>query len=388
MIYFDNFSSTKFLIFKLALAIRNDSPWRSVSRRDEESEFAPLKHRSSRLIRAHVYFFTIGLSLVLGLSGCMSDDSFIARTGSIVDISATTLPERPLTQNSIEQLPNSPPSVTNANTSAETAIGMQDKRYFVSIGRVVLGNVAVNDIFSDPDIFVQVQRRDPAVLEAIQRGKDRVSVLSRQKEAAENELEPLRTKKKRSEIVPGDPLSPARLLRLAKLTRITKGICDEVFASNSCQDCAQYDEREVCQECEACKELRFLLKIKAESEKLPGPALNTQEADRMKELEQLIEKLANELQETNKTVRKLHKSITGKTHTVTTPGSVLDFGMLPILQVLPSDELWISVYDEDVGLDDLYGSIVYYIPKTPLSEKEVELSMPNVRSVILKLISP
>lgn len=62
--------------------------------------------------------------------------------------------------------------------------------------------------------------------------------------------------------------------------------------------------------------------------------------------------------------------------------------MRPILEVSPGDELWISVCDEDVGADDLYGATVYRVPKTAeLAEQEVELSMPNVRSVVLKLIS-
>ena len=268
------------------------------------------------------------------------------------------------------------------------AVGIQGKKYFVSIGRVVLRNHAGDDLLSHPDIYVQIQRRDPVVLEAIRRAEDKIPVLKGRRRVAEVELKPLRAKKKRSEIVPGEPLSPARLRRLAELTRTTGDKCDGLFASNVCGKCTPYDERALCHQCDACKELRFLLEKKAESEKVPGPALDPLEADRLKELEKSVKQFVNELRKTHGTVRKLRESITAKTHTVTTPGFVLNYGMRPILEVLPGDELWISVYDEDVGADDLYGSTVYRVPKTTeLAEQEVEVSMPNVRSVVLKLMS-
>ncbi len=347
-------------------------------------------HRSACMTRVLAGFFPIGISLVLGLSGCLSDDSYLARRGSSVNIPAVGSPGSPSSRSMLTQLPNSLGSVVNVDAPASTTIGVQDKRYFVSIGRVVLRNHAGDDLFSHPDIYVQVQRRDPIVLEAIRHAEEKVSVLKGQKRATEDELEPLRAKKKTSEIVPGEPLSPAHLRRLAELTGTTGGRCEELLASRVCGNCARYDERQVCRQCEACDELRFLLKKKVESERVPGPALDKLEADRLKELEKWIKELANELRETHGTVRRLRESITGKTHTVTTPGFVLDYGTRPILEISAGDELWISVYDEDVGADDLYGSTVYRVPKTPLTElakQEVELVMPNVRLMVLKLKS-
>lgn len=330
----------------------------------------------------------VGMSLLVGLSGCLSDDSYLARTGSRVDALATASPGSRLPRSVLTHSPNVFPSVVKPDAPSTTVAGIQGKKYFVSIGRVVLRNHAGDDFLSHPDIYVQVQRRDPVVLEAIRRAEDKISVLKGRKRVAEAELTPLRAKKKRSKIVPGDPLSPARLRRLAELTRTTEGKCDGVFASNVCGKCAPYDERPLCRQCEDCKELRFLLKKKAESERIPGPALDAPEADRLKELEKSVKEFVNDLRETHGTVRKLRKSITGKTHTVTTPGLVVDYGMRPVLEISPGDELWISVYDEDVGSDDLYGSTVYRVPKTTeLAEQEVELSMPNVRLVVLKLTS-
>ena len=331
--------------------------------------------------------FAVFSPILFVLSGCLSDDSYLARTGSSVDILVTASQGSPPSRSVLTHLPNALRSVVNPDAPSTTAVGIQGK-YFVSIGRVVLRNHAGDDLLSHPDIYVQVQRRDPAVLEAIRRGEDKISVLKGRKQVAEAELKPLRAKKKRSEIVPGEPLSPARLRRLAELTRTAGGECDGLFASNVCGECAPYDERPVCRQCEACQELRFLLKKKAESETVPEPALDTLEAERLKELEKSVKEFVNDLRETRGTVRKLRESITGKTHTVTTPGFVLDYGMRPIIEVSPGDELWISVYDKDVGADDLYGSTVYRVPKAAeLVEQEVDLMMPNVRSAVLKLIS-
>ena len=255
----------------------------------------------------------------------------------------------------------------------------------VSIGRVALDNHAGGDLFSEPDVYVQVQRRDPLVLEAIRREEDRLSVLNARKKALEKEMESLQARKRKSEVVPGEPLSQTRLRRLAELTRTTEGACEGLLADNECRKCERYDERQVCRECEACKELRFLLKKKAESEVVPGAVLDPKEWERLRELEALVEGLAKDIGDTRSTASRFRKKITAKTHTVTTPGLRLDYGFRSILEVFPGDELWVSVYDEDVGEDDLYGSTVFRVPKGPMTQREVELSMPNVRSVILRL---
>ncbi len=337
------------------------------------------------LPRSVAHLIGVCIPLTLGLTGCLSDDSYLVRRGSRVNIATTTPPGSPSDRSVLKQLPTTTRSVVKVDTSTTRDTGIQGKGYFVSIGRVALDNHAGGDLFSEPDVYVQVQRRDPLVLEAMRREEDRLSVLNARKKALEKEMESLQARKRKSEVVPGEPLSPTRLRRLAELTRTTEGVCEGLLADDACRKCERYDERQVCRECEACKELRFLLKKKAESEVVPGAALDPKEWERLRELEALVERLAKDIGDTRSTASRLRKKITAKTHTVTTPGLRLDYGFRSILEVFPGDELWVSVYDEDVGEDDLYGSTVFRVPKGPMTQREVELSMPNVRSVILRL---
>ena len=335
--------------------------------------------------RPVAYLVAMCLLLALGLTGCLSDDSYLARRGSRVNIPTTTPPGSSSDRSILTQLPTTTESVVKVDTSTTGDTGIQGNGYFVSIGRVALDNHAGDDLLSEPDIYVQVQRRDPVVLDAIRREEERLSVLNARRRALEKEMESLQAKKRQSEVVPGEPLSPTRLRRLAELTRVTEGACDGPLADNACRKCERYDERQVCRQCEACKELRFLLEKKAESEVVPGAALDSMERERLRELEALVKRLAKDMGDTRSTARRLRKKITAKTHTVTTPGFHLDYGFRSILEVFPGDELWVSVYDEDLGEDDLYGSTVFRVPKGPMTQQEVELSMPNVRSVILRL---
>ena len=146
----------------------------------------------------------------------------------------------------------------------------QPRQYFAAIGRVVLKNHAGDDFWSDPDIFVEVQRRDPEILESIRREESRLAGLGRQKRAADEELRPLRQKQRDSEVTPGEPLSPTQVQRLDELSRDLGDVCDDPSRQESCADCSRYDERPKCVECEACSERRFLLKKKAASEIVLG----------------------------------------------------------------------------------------------------------------------
>ncbi len=339
----------------------------------------------SVLPRPVAHLIGVCIPLALGLTGCLSDDSYVVRRGSRVNIPTTTLPGSPSDRSILTQLPTTTRSVVRVDTSTTRDTGIQGKGYLVSIGRVALDNHAGGDLLSEPDVYVQVQRRDPLVLEAIRREVDRLSVLNARKKALKEEMESLQARMRKSEVVPGEPLSPTRLRRLAELTRTTEGACEGLLADHTCRKCERYDERQVCRQCEACKELRFLLKKKAESEVVPGAALDPKEWERLRELEALVERLAKDMGDTRSTASRLRKKITAKTHTVTTPGLRLDYGFRSILEVFPGDELWVSVYDEDVCEDDLYGSTVFRVPKGPMTQREVELSMPNVRSVILRL---
>ena len=333
--------------------------------------FEPLRRAAWRLT---------GL-LAVGLSGC-ADDGFIIRDASPVDTPV------PMTPGAVQA-----PAQTSEGESAAipaAASNGQASRYFAAIGRVVLANHAGDDFFSSPDIFVQVQRRDPQVLGSIGRAGNRLSELAGQSRAADEELRPLREKRRNSELTPGEPLSPTQAARLDELSGMLGDVCDDSTRRASCASalCARYDERPQCVECEACNERRFLLDRKAASEIVPGPELTPEERERLRELEGAIARIAGERQAAEREIRRLWAAITGNTHTITTPGHVLDFGGRAIQEVFPGDELWIAVYDRDTGEHDLYGSTALHVGDAMLRGGDMELSMPNVRSLILRIVSP
>ncbi len=336
--------------------------------------------------RSIVLLAFIGSPISFVLSGCLADDAYLARGGSRVVMPAATpsskVADSARTPNSTAR--SSPKSETGS--TRKIAHKAHDRRFFIAIGRVVLKNHAGDDFFSDPDIFVQVQRRDPDILQSIRLAEDRLSALGKQGRAIQEELGPLVVKKRNSEITPGEPLSQTRVRRLADLSRSLGNRCDEGAKRRACRDCGRYDERPKCRECRDCDELRFLLKLKSASEVVPGPPLSPAEEQRLRDLKETSARVSKGKQAANREAQRLRDRITGKTHTVTTPGFTLDFGFQAIQEVFPEDELWIAVYDDDLDKDDLYGSTALRIGSEMLHGGDVTVAMPNVRSLVLRIV--
>ena len=352
---------------------------RSRRRRDRGQKGLPGLKSSHFAAWRLVGLLAAGLPASLGLSGC-ADDSFLVRDASPVDIPVPTTPSA---------VPGSARTAADEPGTNPVPAGQgQAGWYLAAIGRVVLENHAGNDSLSEPDIFVRVQRRDPDVLRSIRLAEERLTILASQMRAAEEELRPLRTKQRDSEVTPGEPLSPTQAGRLAELAQDSGDACDDPWSRASCTMCSRYDERPECAQCEACNELSFLLEKKSASEIVPGPPLTAEERERLQELEGAVASIASDRQETEEETQRLWEAITGDTHTITTPGYVLDFGYRPIQAVLPGDEVWITVYDRDIGADDLYGSASLRIGDAMLRGGDVELAMPNVESLILRIVSP
>ena len=236
--------------------------------------------------RSIVLLGVIGSPISFVLPGCLADDAYLARGGSPVVMPAVTPSSKVAasarTANSTARF--SPKSETRS--IRKIADKAHDRRFFVAIGRVVLKNHAGDDFFSDPDIFVQVQRRDPDILQSIRLAEERLSALGKQGRAIQGELGPLVVKKRNSEITPGEPLSQTRVRRLADLSRSLGNRCDEEAKRRACRDCGRYDERPKCRECRDCDELRFLLKLKSASEVVPGPPLSHAEEQRLRDLKE------------------------------------------------------------------------------------------------------
>ena len=336
---------------------------------------------------------SVGLLAVIGspisfiLSGCLADDAYLTRGGSRVVMPAAT-PSSKVAASARKaiSIARSPPKAETPSIRkiADKAHG---RRFFIAIGRVELKNHTGDDFFSDPDIFVQVKRRDPAILQSIRLAEEQLSALGKQGRAIQEELGPLVVKKRNGEITPGEPLSQTRVRRLADLSRSLGNRCDEGAKRRACRDCGRYDERPKCRECRDCDELRFLLKLKSASEVVPGPPLSHAEEQRSRDLKETSARNAKGKQAANREAQRLRDQITGKTHTITTPGFTLDFGFQAIQEVFPEDELWIAVYDDDLNEDDLYGSTALHIGSELLHGGDVKIAMPNVRSLVLRIVS-
>lgn len=67
---------------------------------------------------------------------------------------------------------------------------------------------------------------------------------------------------------------------------------------------------------------------------------------------------------------------------------MLDFGFRPIQEVFPRDAVRTAVYDRDTDAHDLYGSTALRMGDAVLRGGDMELAMPNVRSLILRIVSP
>ena len=333
------------------------------------------------------WFAVLSIPISFVLSGCLADDAYLARGASSVVMPTATPPSE------VAASARTPTSTARSSPKSETgsiqkiAGKAPDRKFFVAIGKVVLENHVGDDFLSDPDIFVQVQRRDPDILHSIRLAEARLSALGKQGRATQEELRPLVVKKQNSEITPGEPLSQTQVRRLADLSRDLSNMCDDATMRRACKDCGRYDERPKCQICRDCDELSFLLELKSASMLVPGPPLSPAEEERLRELKEASARISRDKQATTRDVQRLRDEITGKTHTVTTPGFTLDFGFRAIQEVFPKDELWISVYDDDLGEDDLYGSTVLSIGGEMLHGGDVTVAMPNVRSVVLRIVS-
>ena len=189
-------------------------------------------------------------------------------------------------------------------------------------------------------------------------------------------------------MTPGEPLSPTQVARLDELSRGLGEVCGDTPWRPSCVMCPRYDEAPECVQYEVCNERRYLEEKKAASEIVPGPELTSEELGRLGVLEDLIDRTSTRRQETRREIALLRFAITGYTHTITTPGFTLDFGGRAIQEVFPGDELWIAVYDRDFGGSDLYGSTTLRMSEALLRGGDMELSMRNVRSLILRIVSP
>ena len=133
-----------------------------------------------------VGLLAVALPVSVAPTGC-ADDAFLLR-----DAPAVSMPV-------FSTLGADQATVDETGRNPVTAGEGQTRRYLVAIGRVVLENHAGDDFFSSPDIFVQVQRRDPEFLGSIRLAEERLAALGERRRAAEEERQPLRARQSDNE---------------------------------------------------------------------------------------------------------------------------------------------------------------------------------------------
>ena len=255
--------------------------------------------------------------------------------------------------------------------------------YGVSVGQVSVLRHAGTDFWSKPDLMVRVQRQDPIVLDRIYGLDENIVDLRRKKRTLVRRINLLQRKKSASEIVPGEPLTPVQVERLALLIAEAGDTCAE-FSASKCSGCSPYDERAPCPQCAKCNELRYLKKRKAESDVVPGDPLTTEESRELDALARRQSELSKGIVRAAGERRRLFASITGQTESVETTLKTVQFGHRKLLTVFPGDILEVAVYDDDVSDDDLYGKTVVVLHRRTLEAGVMKLRMPNIRHVQLR----
>lgn len=94
--------------------------------------------------------------------------------------------------------------------------------------------------------------------------------------------------------------------------------------------------------------------------------------------------LSKEIKATKTQVASLRGLILGSSAKIETPGHVVDFGDRDVIRVYPDDEIEVSVWDDDVFNDDLYGRATVTLDRATLGHGSLDVSMPNIKFVRLK----
>jgi len=94
--------------------------------------------------------------------------------------------------------------------------------------------------------------------------------------------------------------------------------------------------------------------------------------------------LAMEIGATDKEVMNLKRLIYGASRQIETDRLIVDFGDQDVIRAHPGDRITVSVWDNDVFNDDLYGRTTVTLDRETLERGTLDVSMPNIRFVRLR----
>ena len=256
--------------------------------------------------------------------------------------------------------------------------------YVLSVGEMeMLQDVNTDDTWSPaPDLVVRISRTDPEVSREIRRleiANDRREERRRKVGRARDELRKQRDESARERVA---PLTERQAERLDTLLAKVGETCAK--SRSVCRGCPGGADFDTCAVCAKCPELELLQWRKGESERVPVPPLTDRQLRRLEDHEEEVRILDSEIDAVEKEVANLKRLLHGATREIETDRLTVDFRDEDVIRVYPEDKIRISVWDNDLFNDDLYGRAAVTLDRATLEHGTLDVSMPNIKFVRLR----
>ncbi len=274
--------------------------------------------------------------------------------------------------------------ISSHTAAATDAMAWDGETYVLSVRDMeILHDVNTDDRWSPaPDLVVRIARTDPEVSREIgrlEKTNDRRESRQRKVERARDELVDQREKSAARRV---EPLTETQMERLKALLAEVGYMCSK--SQRVCRDCPGGAEFDTCYACAKCPELELLQWRKSESERVQVPPLTERQLRRLEDYEEEAGTLAEEIAATGREVASLRRLIFGSSRKIETSSRLVDFGDRDVIRVYPNDKINVSVWDDDVFNDDLYGRATAILDRATLEAGTLDVSMRNIRFVRLK----
>ncbi len=274
--------------------------------------------------------------------------------------------------------------ISSHTAAATDAMAWDGETYVLSVRDMeILHDVNTDDRWSPaPDLVVRIARTDPEVSREIgrlEKANDRRESRQRKVERARDELVDQREKSAARRV---EPLTETQMERLKALLAEVGYMCSK--SQRVCRDCPGGAEFDTCYACAKCPELELLQWRKSESERVQVPPLTERQLRRLEDYEEEAGTLAEEIAATGREVASLRRLIFGSSRKIETSSRLVDFGDRDVIRVYPNDKINVSVWDDDVFNDDLYGRATAILDRATLEAGTLDVSMRNIRFVRLK----
>ena len=151
-----------------------------------------------------------------------------------------------------------------------------------------------------------------------------------------------------------------------------------------CRSCPEGANFDTCYACTKCSELELLQWRNGRSESFTVPPLTERQLRRLQDYEQEARTLAEEIAATERELANLRRLIFGSSRKIETSSRRVDFGGTDVIRIVPDDKIRVSVWDDDVFNDDLYGRAGVTLDRATLERGTLDVSMPNIKFVQLQ----